>query len=446
MRRLLTVAFVIALTGVLTLAASVMLSRRFAQPPQAAPVTAAGIDRTPSGSLPAVIARLQDHLRDQPRDAAGWATLGLAYVERARLSADPSYYPKAESVLGRSLKLQPRDNEAALTGRAALAAARHDFAGALRLADQALAVNAYAARPLAVRVDALVELGRLDDAYDAVRRADRLRPGIPIFTRYAYVMELRGNAKEAGRVLSRAAVTATDPGDVAYVGTQQGELAWSRGDLGTADRRFRAALQVDPAYLPALDGRAKVRAARGDVAGAIDDRRALVERAPLPGYAAALGELYESRGQRDKAREQYAVVAAWSRLARANGVATDLETALIQADHGNPAEALRAARAEWARRHTPLIADALAWALHVNGQDEEALAYARPATGAKYANAQFHYHRGMIEKALGRDADARRSLAAALRLNPHFSPLQAPRARAALEKLSNELAKEKDRS
>jgi tetratricopeptide (TPR) repeat protein len=438
MRRLLTVAFVIGLTAALTMAATVMLSRRFPDPPQAAPVTAAGIDRAAAGTLPAVIARLQDHLRDQPRDAAGWATLGLAYVEQARVSADPSYYPKAENVLARSLRIQPGDNETALTGRAALAAARHDFAGALRLADQALTINAYAIRPLAVRVDALVELGRLDEAYDAVRQADRRRPGIPIFTRYAYVVELSGDAEEAGRVLSRAAASATDPGDIAYVSTQRGELAWSRGDLRTAERRFRAALQVDPAYLPALDGRAKVRAARGDVAGAIADRRALAGRAPLPGYAAALGELYESRGRRDQAREQYAVVAAWGRLARANGVATGLETALIEADHGSAAAALRAARAEWARRHTPFVADALAWALHATGQDEEALRYARKATDTGYANAQFEYHRGMIEKALGRRADARRSLAAALRLNPHFSPLQAPLARAALTDLAKD--------
>jgi tetratricopeptide (TPR) repeat protein len=386
--------------------------------------------------LPAVITRLQEHLRTQPHDASGWATLGLAYVEQARLSADPSYYPKAASVLDRSLRVQPRDNEPALSGRAALAAARHDFSGALRLADQALAINSYGIRPLAVRVDALVELGRYDDAYDAVRHADRLRPSIPIFTRYAYVLELRGDAKGAKRVLTRAAESATEPGDVAYVTTQLGELAWNHGDLRTADRHYTAALKADPAYLPALDGRARVQAARGHITQAIRDREALVGRAPLPGYAAALGELYESRGQLTKAREQYAVVTAWSKLARANGVVADLEIALIQADHGNHAEALRAARAEWGRRHSPLVADALAWALHVDGQDREALKYAKKAAGTGYANALFDYHRGMIEKALGRRADARRSLSAALDLNPHFSALQAPKARAELEALS----------
>jgi len=41
----------------------------------------------------------------------------------------------------------------------------------------------------------------------------------------------------------------------------------------------------------------------------------------------------------------------------------------------------------------------------------------------------------MIEAALGDRAAARRDLAEALRLNPHFSWLQAPRARAALAAL-----------
>lgn len=436
MRRLLTVAFVVLLTGALTMAATTLLGRRLPGTPAAAPVGSAGLDQVSSGALPSVIARLQDHLRAQPRDAAGWATLGLAYVEQARLTADSSYYPKAAGVLDRSLRVRPSDNEPALTGRAALAAARHDFAGALRLAEQALAINAYAARPLAVRVDALVELGRLDDAFAAVRHADRIKPGIPIFTRYAYVLQLRGDARRAERVLTRAVESAVAPPDVAYLNTQLGDLAWSRGDLRTAGRRFAAALRADPAYLLALDGRAKVGAARGDLAAAIRDREALVGRAPLPGFAAALGELYEARGWRDKAREQYAVVAAWGRLARANGVTTDLETAIVESDHGDRAAALRAARAEWSRRHSPVVADALAWALHQSGRDREALTYAKKAAATGYANALFAYHLGMIEKALGRYADARRSLGTALRLNPHFSALHSPRAEAALEALS----------
>ena len=45
------------------------------------------------------------------------------------------------------------------------------------------------------------------------------------------------------------------------------------------------------------------------------------------------------------------------------------------------------------------------------------------------------YTTGMIEKALGKRAGARRDLAGALSLNEHFSPLYAPRALTALHSL-----------
>jgi hypothetical protein len=45
------------------------------------------------------------------------------------------------------------------------------------------------------------------------------------------------------------------------------------------------------------------------------------------------------------------------------------------------------------------------------------------------------YHRGMIERKLERHGAARRHLAEALRINPHFSPLRVPAARAAIEAL-----------
>ncbi|NUP19573.1 MAG: hypothetical protein HOZ81_26525, partial [Streptomyces sp.] len=129
-----------------------------------------------SGDLDSGIASLQSHLRAQPRDFGSWATLGLAYVEQARTKGDPSRYPQADQAFKRSLALRP-DNDQALAGRAALAAARHDFEDALNYADQALKVNPYSERALCSRVDALVELGRYADASKAADTADDRRPG-----------------------------------------------------------------------------------------------------------------------------------------------------------------------------------------------------------------------------------------------------------------------------
>ncbi|MFJ8594506.1 tetratricopeptide repeat protein [Streptomyces sp. NPDC093598] len=389
------------------------------------------------GDLDAGIASLQKHLRAQPRDFGSWATLGVAYVEQARTNGDPSRYPQAERALKRSLGLEP-GNDQALAGRAALAAARHDFPGALTYADRALKQNPYNERALCTRIDALVELGRYDDAAEAADTADDRRPGVPVFTRYAYVRELRGDVRTARAVLERALESAHAPADVAYVATALGQLAWNQGDYETALGHYARALAADDAYLPALEGRARAQAASGDRAAAVRGLEQVVARFPLPGPLVALGELYEDRGadgDRAKAGDQYALVDAWTSLARAGGVNADLDTAMAAADHGDKKEALRAARAEWDRRHSVHTADALAWALHVNGRDEEALPYARRATATGYRSAAFLYHRGVIERATGDTREARAHLEAALDLNPGFSPLGAREARTALKDL-----------
>ncbi|WP_405971247.1 tetratricopeptide repeat protein [Streptomyces sp. NBC_00988] len=388
-----------------------------------------------SGSLDASIASLQAHLRTQPKDFDGWATLGLAYVEQARTKGDPSRYPQAQAALQRSLKISP-GNENALEGRAALAAARHEFAEALTYADQVLKENPYSERALCSRIDALVELGHYADAEKAADLADARKPGVPVFTRYAYVHELRGDVTTARKVLEQALAAATSPGDISYVAGTLGQLAWNQGDYKTALNDYGRALAADENYLPALEGRARAQAALGDRAEAIKGMELVVSRYPLPQPLVELGELYESRdaaGDKAKADDQYALVDAWIALARANGVNADLDTALAAADHGNIKSALKAARAEWARRHTVHTADALAWALHVNGLDKEALPYARRATATNYHNASFIYHLGMIELATGHKADGRTHLAKALKLNPGFSPLGASKARKALE-------------
>ncbi|MFD7441080.1 tetratricopeptide repeat protein [Streptomyces sp. NPDC059909] len=398
----------------------------------AAPAAAAGPVAGPAGQS---VRSLQARLKAQPKDAAAWAALGAAYVEEARVSGDPSRYPQAEEAFVRSLRLRPDDNAEALAGRGALAAARHDFPAALRDAERALAVNAYSERALAVRIDALVELGRYREALGAAEQADARRPGIPVFTRFAYVHELRGDTAEARRVLELALGSAARPADVAYAATALGRLAWQEGRYAQALRHCDHALKAEPGNLEARECRARALAGKGDLPAAVQEFETVVDRAPLPARLVALGELYEATGQRERAAEQYAVLGTWTGLARAGGVNPDLDTALAAADHGDRAAALRAARAEWQRRRTVHTEDALAWALHRSGRSDEALGHARKATATGYRNAVFLYHRGMIERAVGDEAGARTSLSRALALNPGFSPVGSREARRALDAL-----------
>ncbi|GAB3407894.1 tetratricopeptide repeat protein [Flindersiella endophytica] len=435
MRRLLLIG---GLALVLIAVATIAFGGPKSAPQPQSPTIAAGSDleRLSNDTLAAGIASLQAHLRNQPKDSSGWATLGLAYVEQARLTGDANYYPKAESALRESLEVGPADNDAAYAGLGALAAARHDFDAALANADKALAINAYGARALAVRTDALTELGSYDEALAAGKQADTRQPGLPTFTRLSYQYELRGNPTKARKLLRRALENAFSTSDQAFLHFQLGELARTNGDYRTAASEYDLALRADPASVPALAGRARIRVIRGDVDAATRDYTRVVDLRPEPQYLVELGDLYASRGQRDQAAAQYAIVDTWRELAKAGGVRTDLETALFEADHGSAGQAVREARQEWKRRKSIHVADALAWSLHMAGRDREAITYAGQAARTGYRSATFAYHHGMIAKALGQNTKARQLLSRALAIDPHFSPLHAPRARAALAELT----------
>jgi tetratricopeptide (TPR) repeat protein len=386
--------------------------------------------------LSKAIAGLQSDLSKNPSSAGGWSDLGLAYVQQARLTADPSYYPKADGAFAKSLALSPKDNAAALVGEATLASARHDFQRALVLVDKALAVNDYSAIAYGVKTDALTELGRYAEAVDAVQHMLDLRPGTDSFSRASYQRELRGDVSGARDLLERAAQDASAPADKAFAYYYVGELAWNNGDPKAARQSYDDALAVDPAYLPALTGQAKSLAASGDTTAALSLYREAVESQPQPAYVIELGELLQASGQAKAASEQYDVVRATEKLFAAAGANVDLELALFEADHGAPADALRYATSAYRVRPESILAeDAYGWALHRSGRDAEALVQARRAVRLGTHLPYLRYHLGVIEAAVGDKAAARTDLRTALALNPFFNPLQAPAARQLLKTL-----------
>jgi len=414
--------------AVVMLAGSALLLAPDPSPRAAAP-TALG-PAAPADVEQAVVA-LQERLRALPNDARGWATLAVGYVEQARITGDPTYYPKAEQALDQASRMAPGD-DLVLTGLGVLAAARHEFDAALRWADRALAVNPYGAEAHLVRVDALVELGRYDAAAAAARRADAVQPGLPSFARLSYLAELHGDLTTGMRLMGRALAAARRPSDVAFTRLHLGDLARQSGRLDAAAEHYDAALAAVPSHVPAMVGQARVALARGNSAAALPLLEEAARRMPLPEHLVLLAETYESLGRREEAAAQYAVVRATVALAGRHGVGTDLETALFEADHGDPAVSLAAARREWARRHSVHAADALAWALHANGRDREALGYARSATRLGTRDAAFLLHRGLIQASLGEREAARRDLTVALQADAGFSLWQRSQAGKAL--------------
>ncbi|MFC7534169.1 hypothetical protein [Actinoplanes sp. GCM10030250] len=388
--------------------------------------------RPPAGLLADRIARSQQQLRDVPGDWPGWAALGAAYLEQARITADPGLYPRAEQAARQSLTLRRDGNSDALVVLGALANARHDFAGARTRARSALAINDHHAEAYGVLADALTQLGDPAGATAAVQKMLDLRPGLAAYARASYDLELRGELAEASEMMRRALAGAVDPHDVAFCRVQLGDLAFGRGDPDAAASEYAAALAADPASIGARHGTAKIRAGRGDMPGALAAYADLTARLPGPANLLEYAETLRAAGRSTEADRQLELAAASERLFTANGGTDRLATAALAVAQGRPADAVTAARTEWGLRRHADVADTLAWALHAAGRDDEALPYAERAVAGGAHPAAYAYHLGMIQLGLGRQAEARTELERALNTNPYFSPVDGPLARRAL--------------
>ncbi|MFC8402807.1 tetratricopeptide repeat protein [Streptomyces griseoincarnatus] len=388
--------------------------------------------------LEALAAERERHLRKHPRDARAWAELGAAQVEQGVRLADPRYWPRAEKALRTALEVR-KDNVPALRAMAVLANARRDHASARAWGEAARKLEPGRWTTYPPLIEASAGLGDDEETGRLLEKLMELRSGPAVMARAAAVYRDRGWREDAAAKIADAASAAGEPAERAACLERAGQLAWERGDREDALRHFREAVRTDPDQRAAQAGQGRALAALGRTTEALSAYRTALARHPRPEYALELGELYESLGMRPAAEVQYALLRERVRLAAAHGADEELVLGRFEADHGDARAAVRRLRAEWERQPSTEVADALGWALHRAGEDEEALPFAVRATegtkGGGVRSALFAYHRGTIERSLERYGAARRHLAEALQINPWFSPLHAPRAKEALARL-----------
>lgn len=436
-------AFGAVAAGVLLAGALVAVDDGDGRPKEPGPVERAEAAAT-AGSpaslsdLTALIGDRQKWVESHPKDAPSLATLGTAYVEWARRSADTAYYARAEQALKRSLEAQPgeRGNGAAWLGLAALANARHDFLAAKRWGETVKKQQPKAWNVYPVLIDAYTGLGDRKAATAATEMFGELRKGVPALARTADLYRGNGWREDALATAREAADRATQPAEKAEALHRLGELAWERGEPKEAVAQFDAALRTDSGQLTSLAGRARALAALDRTDEALAAYQSALEKLPRPQYALELGELYESLGLDGDARTQYAKLREMVAAAKKDGVDESLVLARFEADHGDPEAAVELLRAQWRGQHrSAAVADALGWALHRAGESEEGLEYAQLAADTGVRNASYAYHLGVIQRELADYGPARRNLEQAVRTNPAFSPLAAPLAQEALDAL-----------
>ncbi len=379
---------------------------------------------------------LEARVKNDPDDITAQNKLGGYYLQTLRETGNLTYLELATRAAQASLKSVPAEvNRGGLSLLAQTEFAGHNFAAARDHAQQLVQMDGGKAYPYQLLGDAQLELGEYDAATATIKKLSQLAPNdMATETRLARLAALRGdNARARGHYENalQTALAAAPPTweTVAWCRWQLGDTVFNAGDYTAAEKYYRDALTTFPGYYRALAGLGRVRAARGDLPGAIEQYEHATRLLPEPVTVAALGDLYQLAGRTKEAAAQYALCEQLARLGKAKGELYNRLLALFYADHNLKAEeAYQAAQREYAVRRDIHGADALAWTALKAGKLVEAQEAIKDALRLGTQDAKLFYHAGMIARAAGNKTAARDYLQRALKLNSQFDPLQAKRA------------------
>ncbi|MCI0489777.1 MAG: tetratricopeptide repeat protein [Blastocatellia bacterium] len=404
------------------------------------PVPPAAAIPSDSESTQAVVRHLEEKIKLNSEDFVAYNKLAGYYLQFLRETGNTSYLDLASRAARASLDVLPAEqNTGGLAALTQVEIASHRFADAREHARLLTEIEPRKSYPFELLGDALLELGHYEEASSAYSQMEQRGNGVGPQIRLARLALMRGQTDVARKgfeaALALASAQTPAPREtIAWCRWQLGETAFSAGDYETAERHYQDALTVFADYYRALASLGRVRAALGDLPGAIENYQRAINIFPDPAFVAALGDLYSLTGREKESAAEYALVEQIGRLNQSNGALYSRQLALFYADHDiKPEEAYKMAVEEFKARQDIYGADALAWTALKAGRVAEAERSIRDALRLGTQDAKLFYHRGMIARAAGRGQEARDYLKRALALNPQFDPLQASRARRALE-------------
>jgi tetratricopeptide (TPR) repeat protein len=384
------------------------------------------------------VAAARKAINDKPTEYTGYNLLAMALVHRAQETSDPNFYTEAESAAKKSLEIAPNNFDTEKI-RVSILLGEHEYPTALEAAE---ALNKRVPDDVMVYgllADANMELGNYSDAESAAQWMLNLRPGnVPAFIRAAHLRELFGDIEGAYELMDLAyqSTPLTESGERAEILTQLGHLRLASGNIDAAEQLFRQALTALPNYPAALGNLAQLRITQKRYAEAVTLLQQCNQVAPHAENLYDLAEALQLAGRDGEAKKVFAEFETKSSLESNKRQNSNRELIFYYADHAHqPTKALKVAQQEYSWRHDVYTLDAYAWALHVNGQDEEARKQIESALVGGIRDPRLFLHAGEIALKVGDVPAAKLRLKQSVELNAADSE-QARGLLASLSKLS----------
>jgi len=363
----------------------------------------------------------ENAIKNKPDRYQAYNDLSFSLVSRARETSDASYYGQAAEALQKSLRLAP-DNFEALKAQAEVLLGQRRWAEAR---ERARVLNRRMPDDVPVYgyiSEAAFELGDYDEAAETAQWMLDLRPGNALgLMRGAELRAVYGDWRGALDFYNQV-YQETSPHEaeqIARVLTQMADLELGRGQAESAEKLLDQALKAFPGYYLGLEALARLRTAEGKYAEAIALWHQRGQQSPDPQSLYGLAETLERGGLGEQAKTAYVEFEQQARQFLDKPENANRALILFYAGYAhNPAEALRVAKLEVARRHDVYTLDAYAWALAANGQYEEAKAQMEKALKVGIRDAAFFYHAGVIASRLNDRSAAQGYFKGSLDLNP----------------------------
>jgi len=244
--------------------------------------------------------------------------LAQAALLRAGASADPRDALQARELVQRALNSKPEDPRSWVLG-AWDEMSRHRFSAALMSIRRAHALGPATIISLGLESDALVELGRYDQALDRVQRMLDVDPGLPALSRAAHLRFLHGDTEGAIALLHAPVLARAGERERAKVALQLAELCVHVGDVEGAQAAALQAALLLPGNAQPLAMRARVAEARLRPDEALAFYLRAQNASPNPEYALGAWRMARALGDSKVEKRQRSLLEGMARLDEIQG-------------------------------------------------------------------------------------------------------------------------------